>query len=55
MFFFRAPNKQKRKFPETKVFSKQSNKDYMEDFHKHMVIVPVDKAAKNVGIICKAF
>ena len=29
--------------------------DYVKEFHNQFVIVPVDKAAKNIGIICKLF
>ena len=28
---------------------------YLTKLHNHFVIVPVDKAPKNVGIICKSF
>ena len=41
--------------PAYKVLNKQENKEFLHDFHEKFVVVPVDKAAKNVGIICKEF
>ena len=37
------------------VFNKQENMKYLTKLHNHYGIVPVDKAPKNVGIICKSF
>ena len=36
-------------------FNKQENMVYMEELHNHFIIVPLDKAPKNIGIICKYF
>ena len=41
--------------PAFKVFNQQENKEFMLDFHSKFVVVPVDNAAKNIGIVCKAF
>ena len=38
-----------------KVLDQAENKNFLQHFHEHFVIVPVDKAAKNIGIICKYF
>ena len=38
-----------------KVLDQAENKNFLQHFHEHFVIVPVDKAAKNIGIICKSF
>ena len=38
-----------------RVLDQAENKSFLKDFHEHFVIVPVDKAAKNIGIICKVF
>ena len=40
---------------EISVFSIPSVKTELEYFHKYFVICPVDKASKNVSIICKRF
>ena len=37
------------------VFNKQENMKYLTKLHNHFVIIPVDKAPKNVGNICKSF
>ena len=37
------------------VFSDPSVEVELEYFHKYFVICPVDKASKNVAIICKRF
>ena len=38
-----------------KVLDQAENKNFLQHFHEHFVVVPVDKAAKNIGIICKSF
>ena len=48
-------NNNKKTHPARKVFNNRKNQEYLGTFHKYFVIVPVDKAAKNIGIICKAF
>ena len=40
---------------EISIFSIPSVKIELEYFHKYFVICPVDKASKNVSIICKRF
>ena len=37
------------------IFDNVSVKDELEYFHNHFVLCPVDKAAKNIAIICKYF
>ena len=37
------------------VLNKKVNMDYLNEFHNQFVIVPVDKASKNIGIVCKLF
>ena len=48
-------NASKNTHPSCKVFNNQKNQDFLDTFQNQFVIVPVDKAAKNIGIICKAF
>ena len=43
------------KYPVTTVLDKKVNKDYLEALHAQFVVVPVDKASNNIGIICKRF
>ena len=42
-------------YPVTTVLTKEENLKYMHSLHSKFVIVPVDKASKNIGIICKKF
>ena len=43
------------KHPVTTILNKKENKDYLDLFHSQFVLVPVDKAGNNIGIICKTF
>ena len=44
------------KFPKRhSVFSTPDAKECLTDLKKHFVLVPVDKAAKNIALICKRF
>ena len=40
---------------EVSCLKKKSNFNDLKELHKQFVIVPVDKASANIGIICKAF
>ena len=44
-----------QKHPVTTILNKKENKDYLDLFHSQFVLVPVDKAGNNIGIICKTF
>ena len=37
------------------ILNKRVNIDYLNHFHSQFVVVPVDKASTNIGIICKWF
>lgn len=37
------------------VLSDKKCKDYMEEFQKHFVLVPADKASKNILIVCNKY
>ena len=41
------------KHPVTTVLNKKENIKYLDLLHSQFVVVPVDKASKNIGIICK--
>ena len=43
------------KHPVFTVLDKTENKEYLDILHSQYVIVPVDKASNNIGIICKRF
>ena len=42
-------------YPVTTILNKKANIDYLKSLHSQFVIVPVDKASNNIGIICKWF
>jgi len=37
------------------ILKSQPVKTYLEELHKHFVVVPTDKASKNISIVCKKF
>ena len=37
------------------VLKRDDVKKYLDHLHKHIVLVPVDKASNNIAIICKRF
>ena len=41
--------------PSTKVFNNIKNSQDLNKIHNRFVIVPVDKASNNIGIVCKFF
>ena len=48
-------SKRKFKSPRCKVLDQPDVKDTMETLHAHFVLVPADKAANNVILVCKKY